>query len=123
MDWDNDYYFNWKTGVDYVMLESGELKDPSAVDEPREGTYEYRRDTTLDRDTAVNGPRIEEERIERERQIDEQRRRIEEERRKLEELERRNREGTTKVPEENTPVKRGKADLLLKSPIFSMIVS
>ncbi len=63
MDWDDDSYFNWKPGVDYVMSADGELIDPTKPEKKpiEDSTYEYR-ERTNDRDTIVDD-RIQENQI------------------------------------------------------------
>ncbi len=116
MDWDDDSYFNWKTGVDYVMLENGELKNPNATENNTEESYEYRSDTT-NTDTFLNDGEREQRRIEQEIEI--QQRKIEVERRKLEELQRKDRENISGVKPNN---KKSGSIAQIKSPIFSMII-
>ncbi|HVE60747.1 MAG TPA: PspC domain-containing protein [Chitinophagaceae bacterium] len=120
MDWDDDSYFNWKPGVDYVMNADGDLIDPL---NPRErstqnNTYEYRGGNT---DSIFNDTinTIPENRLIEER-IREQRRKVEEERRKLEDLQKdRNRRGTSK---NKSPLyKETNITAQIQSPVFSLI--
>lgn len=118
IDWDDDYYFNWKTNVDYVMTEDGELKDLNAKEEDK-STYQYdsRTDSTdtMDIDKQERQRQVEE-------QIREQQQKIEEERKKLEELQR-NRigESTTQIRLRHL-IRQAEIGHQIKSPVFSIII-
>ena len=94
MDWDDDAFYDWQPGVDYVMNENGRLvrsdgtntnADANTID----SVYQYRPDTT--RNNEVD------------RQIEEQHRRIQEEEDRLRDLQRQRNERTTKTNQPNKP--------------------
>jgi hypothetical protein len=121
MDWDDDSYFNWKPGIDYVMNADGELIDPAAPGKKsiQNDTYEYG-DTSeqvdINNDTTFRIP--DNQAIED--RIREQRRKVEEERKKLEDLQKsRNRERTSK----NLKLLQKQTTITaqIQSPVFSLI--
>ena len=110
-EWDSDNnYFNWKTGVTYVMSVTGQLVDetsPVSTDPLPTDTYEYKGGTD-----DIN------------REIEEQRRRTQEEERKLRELEQKRNEGTTQI---EVPVKKqikssSLSSTFITSPVLSLVI-
>ncbi|MCW3074995.1 MAG: PspC protein [Flaviaesturariibacter sp.] len=74
IDWDDDMYYDWKPGVDYIMNPDGELIDSSQpIQQNKEGVYEYK---PTNKDSL-------------QRIIDEKERSLEEDRRRLREREER----------------------------------
>lgn len=111
-DWDYGNNFDWKTGVDFIMTESGDLvdaeqplnKEGTQEEEENSDVYEYKRDSA-----------------ERNNEIEEQRRRVEEETERLKELQRNRRNrNTTFIDKE---AKSGD-DIIaqMPTPIFSVII-
>lgn len=80
MDWDEDDYFDWETGVDYVMGTDGELARvlPNGTVEKQDGVYEYRNgDAAKDSLRQNNEEEVRRRIEEKERQLEEERRRLE----------------------------------------------
>jgi len=92
MDWDEDYYFNWKSNVDYTMNADGELIEagtstPTAPSE--NGVYEYRKNSSADSlKKAIE---------ERERQLEQDRQRLREVEESNTLKQKRRQEGTAQV--------------------------
>ncbi|MBA2330129.1 MAG: PspC domain-containing protein [Chitinophagaceae bacterium] len=110
-EWDSDNnFFNWKTGITYVMSATGQLVDetsPVSTEPAATDTYEYR----------GSGDDLNKE-------IEDQRRKTQEEERKLRELEQRRNEGTTII---ETPVKKkfttsGISSSFITSPVLSLVI-
>lgn len=102
-DWDYDRSFDWQTGVDYVMTESGDListdlKSSSTSTEQKEGVYEYK---------GGNSDSLR-------RSIEEKERQLQEERRRLEELERTSTGTSTGIGSESSA--------LSMQPLFPFII-
>jgi phage shock protein PspC (stress-responsive transcriptional regulator) len=110
-EWDSDNsYFNWKTGVNYVMSPTGQLVDESApvtTDPGATDTYEYKGGSE-----DIN------------KEIEEQRRRMQEEEKKLRELEQKRNEGTTiiEVPLKNTFKTSVLSSSFITSPVLSLVI-
>ena len=111
-DWDNDDFYDWEPGIDYVMSENGRLvKSAGAADTTTETTtrdsvYQYRGDTT--RANEVD------------RQIEEQRRRIQEEEDRLRDLQRQRNERTSKINQPNKP--KPTMAMQLPAPLYALFM-
>ena len=116
IDWDDDSFYDWEPGIDYVMQENGELMNPNkpatTTTTNAEGVYEYRRDTTTPAGSSTQDSLR--------RVIEERERQLEEDRRRLEEAEGRDTGGTTFIKRTNQST--AKQDLQVPSPIFSLII-
>jgi hypothetical protein len=122
MDWDDDSYFNWKPGIDYVMNTNGELVDPANPGQKtvEDDAYEYGEGTDVPDSTIRDTTNTLRENQAIEERIREQRRKVEEERKKLEDLQRnRDREGTSKNIKPS--FKKTEITAQIQSPVFSLI--
>lgn len=79
-DYDEYRYFDWQTGVDYVMTANGELERTDLPEEDRQDTEERRQENGVYEYKGANSDSLR-------RSIEEKERQLEEERRRLEELE------------------------------------
>lgn len=106
-DWDDDRSFNWQTGVDYVMTETGDLAELMAggIIERRTDVYEYKGGTTTSSDSLR-------------RSIEEKERQLQEERRRLEEMERNPTRVAPAVPKAAKP----EPTSLTIQPLFPFII-
>jgi hypothetical protein len=74
-DWDDNYYFDWKSNTEYVMTDDDKLVEANRLTAPPStGTYEYKK----------NGENVDSLR----KAVDEQERKLQEDRIKLQEAER-----------------------------------
>jgi phage shock protein PspC (stress-responsive transcriptional regulator) len=109
-EWDSDNnYFNWKTGITYVMSATGQLVDetsPVSTEPGATDTYEYRGSDDINKE------------------IDEQRRRAQEEERKLRELEQKRNTGTTfiELPLKNKFSTSVGSSSFITSPVLSLVL-
>lgn len=100
MDWDDNNYFNWKAGVDYIMTADDKLVEEGTFPNPPTDVYEYNRGGTDSLRKAIE---------ERERQLERDKQKLEEEENKT----------TTKV--RAIPVKKVEA-VQLQLPSFSFFI-
>jgi phage shock protein PspC (stress-responsive transcriptional regulator) len=76
IDWDDDLYYEWKPGVDYIMNPDGELIDSSQpIQQNKEGVYEYK---------PTNEDSLQRIIDEKERSLEEDRRRLQERQNRVE---------------------------------------
>jgi hypothetical protein len=117
MDWDDDSFYDWEPGVDYVMSENGELVNPNkatttTITTDNNGVYEYKKDST----TPPTGNKQDSLR----RVIEERERQLDEDRRRLEEAERRENDRTTFNLSKTRMT--AKQSMQVPSPVFSLII-
>ena len=114
IDWDDDSYYDWEPGIDYVMQENGQLYNPNkpaSTTTTGSGVYEYKRDTTTP--AAGNADSLR-------RVIEERERQLQEDRRRLQEAEGRDTGRTTFLNKNNRST--AKQNLPVPSPVFSLII-
>jgi hypothetical protein len=76
IDWDDDLYYEWKPGVDYIMNPDGELIDSSQpLQQNKDGVYEYK---------PTNEDSLQRIIDEKERSLEEDRRRLQERQNRVE---------------------------------------
>jgi phage shock protein PspC (stress-responsive transcriptional regulator) len=127
-DWDFDERyganFELRTGVDYVMTETGELVDTTQKTTTNSAdTYEYK-GNTLDSQIQELQRQRDEENRRRNEEIERQRQRVEEENRRLEELKntRTTTENTSRVNNSKNTANPLEPSVGIYTPIFSLII-
>lgn len=116
VDWDNDRYYDWDPGIDYVMTAEGNLVNAlgGAATTPAitDTAYQYRRDTVDTQQQQID------------RQIEEQRRRVEEEEERLRQLQQQQQNRSTTSLRTKAQNTRMKQTLVaqLPSPVFSLLL-
>lgn len=114
VEWDDDNFYDWEPGVDYVMSENGDLVNPNKpapTTTNNSGVYEYRRDTTTPAAGNTDSLR---------RVIEERERQLQEDKRRLQEAEGRDTGSTTAVKRNDQTT--AKQNLSVPSPVFSLII-
>lgn len=115
-DWDNDNYYDWEPGIDYVMTADGELVNalapvtttPTATD----SGYRYRGDTITNNS---NNNIIDS-------QIEQQRRRIEEENQRLQQLEESRRANRTSQLKKERSLHKQQLAAKMPTPVLSLLL-
>jgi phage shock protein PspC (stress-responsive transcriptional regulator) len=113
VEWDDDSFYNWAPGIDYVMNADGDLVDSNkpitTTTTTDNNVYEYRRDTTAPLFNKQDSLR---------KVIEQRERQLEEDRKRLEEVERQDDRTTYNTNTTNS----AKQDMPLLSPVFSLII-
>ncbi|WP_066405846.1 PspC domain-containing protein [Flavisolibacter tropicus] len=115
VDWDNDSYYDWEPGIDYVMNENGDLVNPNkptttttTTTTTPGGVYEYKKNSGEPTKKQDSLRKV----------IEEKERQLEEDRKRLEQVEKQ--DGTTFLRNGNQST--AKQDMSLLSPVFSLII-
>jgi phage shock protein PspC (stress-responsive transcriptional regulator) len=118
VEWDDDSYYNWEPGVDYIMNANGDLVDPNkpaaTTTTPGNGNvYEYRGgDSAAPATNTQDSLR---------RVIEERERQLLEDRRRLQEAEGRDTGRTSFIKGKNDQ-STAKQNMNVPSPVFSLII-
>ncbi len=94
IDWDNDSYYNWESGVEYIMMDNGELLSAEQVDAKKNKTNIK---------TENDADKLKKEIEEKEKQLEIQKRQLDEIEEKKQQKKKTD-DGTTKAKKRNEPV-------------------
>ena len=108
-NWGDSRYFDWQTGVDYIMTENGDLE---RTDRPKEGPTDGENESGVYEYRGANSDSLR-------RSIEEKERQLQEERQRLEELE----GNTTSVPAvPAAPTAKPEPTSLSVMPLFPFLI-